>query len=177
MINQPLQLAEWSEIRTNKGNELLTLSQDRAVLLVFLRQLGCMFCREAMTELGKLRPSLEASGTQIVFVHMGPADIAEKLFKRYKLAGCEHITDPDCYYYARFGLVKGSMSQLFGLTSWVKTLDFGIVKGHGYTLPIGDGFQMPGLFMVQHGKVVAEFRHTEVYDQPDYAAFAACCAV
>ena len=175
-MNQPLQPEELRELRTNLGNDVLSLSQEQPVLLIFLRQLGCMFCREAMTQLGKLRPSLEANGTQLVFIHMGPAEVAEKLFKKYKLNGCEHVTDPDSYYYARFGLTKCNISQLFGLTAWAKTMEYGLIKGHEYVLPIGDGFQMPGLFMLQNGLIIAEFRHTAVYDQPDYAEFVACCA-
>ncbi|MDV7393380.1 hypothetical protein RZS08_18550, partial [Arthrospira platensis SPKY1] len=58
------------EMITNTGNSVLDLSKQKPVLLVFLRHFGCTFCREALEDISQKRASIEANGTQIVFVHM-----------------------------------------------------------------------------------------------------------
>jgi peroxiredoxin len=165
------------DIQTSSGRTLDDLSNEQPVLLVFLRQLGCMFCREAMATLGGLRQTIEANGTKIVLVHIADTDKqARTILKKYDLDTCDLITDPACHYYARFGLLKSSFSQLFGFTSWVKTIDYGINKKHGFHLPIGDGFQLPGMFMLQNCEIIEDYRSEEVYEQPPFDRFIACCS-
>ena len=50
----------------------------------------------------------------------------------------------------------------------------GIVKGHGVGTLGGDGFQMPGVFLIDKGKVQAEYRHESAADVPDYRGIASC---
>ncbi|MCY7328303.1 MAG: redoxin domain-containing protein, partial [Saprospiraceae bacterium] len=65
--------AIWEQMHTvNTGESLATLAAEKPVLLVFLRFLGCSFCREAISDLAKKRKELEARGLRIVFVHMAP---------------------------------------------------------------------------------------------------------
>jgi hypothetical protein len=163
------------DIVTNKGNSLLKLSQEKQVLLVFLRHLGCVFCREALFELATKRSLLEASHTQIVLVQMADAAAAKRLFKKFKLQDLEFVTDPDCEYYQRFGLIKAKPSQLFGLSTWAETFRAAILEGGGIHLPLGDGFQMPGVFLIRNGAIINSFIHKEVYDKPDYITFVRCC--
>ena len=163
------------DIKTNSGNHIAELSSQKNIMLIFLRQLGCVFCREALYELSEKRATIEANGVQIVLVHMGSEAEATKYFRKFKLTGIEHISDPNCEYYARFSLVKATYSQLFGLSTWINTARAGLQNGIATT--IGDGFQMPGVFMVAQGKVVEAFIHQEIYDRPDYEKFSACCNV
>ena len=37
----------------------------------------------------------------------------------------------------------------------------------------GDGFQMPGVFLIYHGEVLRSYRHQSVADRPHYTRFAA----
>jgi peroxiredoxin len=168
-------------IRTNQDHYLIDLNAKQPVLLVFLRQLGCMFCKEGMTRLGNSRAYIEATGVTIVLVHMADtAEKAEKILKKYNLAGLNTVTDPQCIYYARFGLVKSTVSQLFGFTAWARTIEYAYVKAnHGIQFPpIGDGFQMAGMFMLQNGEIINRQQQQEVYDIPDdFEGFVACCAV
>ncbi len=169
-------MIELNDMQTSSGNTVEGLSKQQHVLLVFLRQLGCMFCREAMTSLGKIKDDIEASGVTIVLVHMAPSDRkARSILKKYQLDSCELITDATCFYYSRFGLVKSSSSQLFGFATWVKTVEYGVIKGHGYHLPIGDGFQLPGMFMIKDGEILEAHRAEDVYEQPEFETFIQCC--
>ena len=59
-----------SEMTTQKGHTLLNMSNEKPIMLVFLRHFGCQFCRQAMDELSKKRKELSEGGTELVFVHM-----------------------------------------------------------------------------------------------------------
>jgi peroxiredoxin len=165
------------EMITNTGESLHDLSGQQPVLLVFLRHFGCTFCREALADIAARRAEIEAAGTKVVFVHMTTAEVAERYFSRYQLEGAVHIGDPECKYYTAFGLTKGNLTQLFGLQSWIRGFSAGVVSGHGIGPQLGDGFQMPGLFVIQDGEVKSSFIHKLASDRPDYIELARCCTV
>ncbi|MEO1434401.1 MAG: peroxiredoxin-like family protein [Bacteroidota bacterium] len=166
---------DFTSMMTNEGSNVLELSQKRPVLLVFLRHFGCTFCREALEELSAKKEKLSKDGIELVFVHMADDETADRYFKRYKLDGRPHISDPSCEWYQKFGLVKGNFNQLFGLNVWMRGIQAGMLKGHGIGSYVGDGFQMPGVFMIQNGCIQEKFVHNKVSDKPDYERLAACC--
>lgn len=43
-----------------------------------------------------------------------------------------------------------------------------MLRGHGIGKLTGDGFRMPGAFVIIDGKVVVEHRATSAADRPDY---------
>ncbi len=158
----------FQEMKTNQGFTLRQLSEQKPVLLVFLRHFGCTFCREALSDLSEVRSEIEGRGVQIVFVHMTEAEVAERYFTRYELDGVEHISDPECEYYQQFGLVKGNFTQLFGLHSWIRGFNAGVMQMHGVGVQLGDGFQMPGIFVIQDSEIKESFIHKLASDRPDY---------
>lgn len=163
---------------TQRGESVGELSRRAPVLLVFLRHFGCTFCREALADIASQREAIERAGAQIVLVHMTSAEIAEPYFAKYGLSGLDHVSDPECAYYRAFGLLKGNFHQLFGLQSWVRGFEAGVVRGHwvGYR-QLGDGFQMPGAFSVRDGDVAEAFVHRVASDRPDYWRLLACCSI
>lgn len=166
-----------NNMRIQSGESLYDLSKQQPILLVFLRHFGCTFCREALADIAERRTAIEATGTKIVFVHMSENKLAERYFNRYDLAGIDHISDPECQYYIAFGLTKGSFTQLFGLKSWVRGFQTGIIKGHFVGTQLGDGFQMPGVFTIQNGELKDSFIHKVASDRPDYESLVKCCAI
>ncbi len=164
-------------MQTNEGKSLYELSFDKPVLLVFLRHFGCTFCREALSDIAEQWEEIEKAGSRLVFVHMTSDEVAERYFNRYKLEGVPHISDPDCKFYASFGLVKGNFTQLFGLQSWIRGFSAGVVSGHGVGPQLGDGFQMPGAFVIQDGQIKNSFIHKLASDRPDYIDLVKCCEV
>lgn len=165
------------ETITHEGVSLYDLSSDKTVLLVFLRHFGCVFCKEAMKDLSKKRTELERRGVELVFVHMSDNDTAQAYFNKYKLKAVKSISDPSCKLYAEFGLVKGSASQLFGLKNWARGFEVVLKDPSILSLKqIGDGFQMPGVFLIQQGKIMESFIHQSAADRPDYMALVDCCA-
>lgn len=174
--------SSWDEMITqNTGESLAQITAEQPVLLIFLRHFGCSFCREAIADIAKKRKQLEAQGVRIVFVHMAPSrEIAEKFFRKYKLFPIDHISDPDKRFYAAFGLGRGTPVQLFGFMNWIRGFQAGVIEGHGFDYQnenIGDGFQMPGVFVLQQGKIKHAYIHRYAWDRPDYEAIVNCCDV
>jgi peroxiredoxin len=164
-------------MKCNTNETIWKLSANQPVMLIFLRHFGCTFCREGLDEISKKRSEIEAAGTKIVFVHMTENKIAEKYFTEYNLPNVTHISDPECEFYLAFGLVKGNFSQLFGFQNWAKAFNTGLVKGYGWANQIGDGFQMPGVFVLQDGEIKSSFIHKFASDQPDYSELSKCCEI
>lgn len=153
---------------TNKGVSLLELSESNKVLLVFLRHFGCTFCRETLTELLNIREEIENEDTEIVLVHQMNDEYAEQILKIYHMDDLQRISDPGLHLYDYFHLKKGSWSQLFGFKVWWRAIVAGIFKGHLVGKEQGDGWQMPGVFVIHDGEVISKFIHKYASDRPDY---------
>lgn len=157
-----------------RGVSLLEHSEAARVLVVFLRHAGCTFCREALAELRDRRAALSSAGARLALVHMGDDQSAAEFFAGYGLDDVPRFSDPQCRLYRSFGLRRGSILQLFGPFVWWRGIVAGLLGGHGVGSLAGDGFQMPGAFVVHRGRIVKEFRHRTAADRPDYAELAAC---
>ncbi|MBK8548548.1 MAG: hypothetical protein IPL63_14650 [Saprospiraceae bacterium] len=73
MINkQILQL-----VRTNKGNNLLDLSYQSPVLLVFLRHFGCVYCKESMMDIARKKINFEKTASMLLW-YMADYNVAEE---------------------------------------------------------------------------------------------------
>lgn len=149
---------------------LLDLTMQRPQLIVFLRHLGCTFCREALDDVRRQRDAIEAAGVGVVLVHMTPetAELAAFL-AGYELQDVPRVSDPQAGLYRTFELRRGSPLALFGPRVWWRGL-VATLRGHRVGSLQGDGFQMPGAFVVYQGRIVRAFRHQTAADRPDYAS-------
>lgn len=179
MSNTNTEFAFWSEVATSSGETLGVLADNSPVLLIFLRHFGCSFCREAISDISKRKKKLEKQGILVVFVHMSPEyEVAEQFFKKYKLSPVHHISDPEKRIYTSFGLSRGTPQQLFGLMNWIRGFQAGVVEGHGFAYhseELGDGFQMPGVFVLHKKQILASFIHQQAWDRPDYDEIVSVC--
>jgi len=162
---------------TNTGQSLWDISSVKPTLLVFLRHFGCTFCREALSDLAQKRKTFSEKGFELVLVHMSDQETANKYFNKYNLSGVIHIEDPECKFYAVFGLVKGTFQQLFGWSSWIRGFQSTVLEGHGIGPLLGDGFQMPGVFVLKNGELAGSFVHEVASDRPDYESLILNCSV
>lgn len=156
------------------GTQLSTITEYRPTLLVFIRHFGCTFCREAMEDIRRNREQIKSEGTRICIVHMCSSERSDEFFSKYDLADISRVSDPDKALYKSFGLSRGSFNQIFGWKSWLRGFFAGVVKGHGIGRQEGDGWQMPGAFLIYKDEIVQSFRHQTVSDRPDYASLAQC---
>lgn len=152
-----------------RGVSIAERSAGRAVLLVFLRHLGCTFCRETAEDLRDRRGIIEASAT-IVVVTMSPAAEARAFLTGYGLCDVDVVSDPERKLYHAMELGRGTLSQLFGPRVWLRGVIAGVWGGHWVGGLRGDGLQMPGAFVISRGRLVRSFRHRDAADRPDYCA-------
>ena len=165
-----------SEMTNQYGESVADMCLTKPVMIVFLRKFGCVFCEEAMKDIAERRETIEKRGVRIVLVHMAENKVAEKYFKQKNLLEIDHVSDPDCNFYEQFGLLKGKFGQLYGLQVWLRTAqiamkDMSLLRQRH----IGDGLQMPGVFLIQDGQVIESFVHGRSSDRPDYDALSMCC--
>jgi hypothetical protein len=153
------------------GRSVLEASRTRPVMLIFLRHMGCTFCREAMADLGRVRSALEALVLPVL-VHMSTPSSAAAAFAKHGLSGIEHISDPSREFYRGIGLARGGLLQLFGPSVWLRGFQAGIIDRHLVGALEGDGFQMPGVFIISDGRIVNSLRHGNAGERPDYLALA-----
>lgn len=158
-----------SEARTTSGVSVAELSNRQPVLLVLLRHSGCTFCREALADLAAGRSEIEATGSRIALVHMGLAESFAEFTAAYGMADVAAVSDPERRLYRGLGLRRGRIGQLFGWTVWLRgTKSF--FSGHHPGVLEGDGTQMPGVFLIHHGKVVKRFIYSHAAERPDYVS-------
>jgi hypothetical protein len=145
-----------------------SLSEERPVLLVCLRHLGCAFSREALSDLRQQRAVIEASGARLVIAHLEPPSVAEPLLQRYGLADVLTISDPSAHVYESCGLGRGSAGQLVGPRVLWRWLMVALVQRRGAAWTGADVRRMPGAFLIHEGRIVRGFRHETTADRPHY---------
>lgn len=129
-----------------------------------------MFCRSELARLAKLNPKIEAAGAQIVVVTMGRPEETEQ-FCAERAPGVICYSDPDVRAYGLYGLTRGNAAQLFGPAVWLKGAQVstdGSFDGLPLGKPVGDPFQMPGVFVVDTaGRVVYAYYSKHAGDYPE----------
>lgn len=140
--------------RTTTDQSISQLSQNRNVLVVFLRHAGCTFCRETLDELNQHRSDWTSQGVLPIVIHMGSPAEGLAMMKRFGLEDVPSISDPDCRLFRAYALPRGRFSQLMGWRVWVEGFKTAILKGYGLGRLSGDGFQLSGAFLVRDGKIL-----------------------
>lgn len=159
--------------RDQHGRSVLERSNEKPQLVLFVRHFGCTFCRETLSDLSARRAELEKQGLELVVVHMNDDEAAaDEYFGRWKLQDVSRVSDPRCELYRGLGLQRGSLGQLLGPAVWSRGLQAWL-GGHGLGTLDGDGFQLGGAFVIDHGKIVAACRHQTAGDRPDVCKLAA----
>ncbi|MCA9150948.1 MAG: redoxin domain-containing protein [Planctomycetales bacterium] len=156
-----------NEPRSQRGATLAELSQRQPTLVVFLRHGGCTFCRQTLADLGEQRRALEAEGVTLAIVHMGRPMDGTMMLQRYGLECIHQFSDPHCLIYKAFGLERGRLSQLIS-TTVVKRAIPAFLAGHGVGKLAGDGFRMPGVFVLVDGQIRVTHTAATAAERPDY---------
>lgn len=158
---------------SNLDASLLTLSRERVVMLLFLRHFGCIFCREALADLGRVRNDLESRDVCVAIAHMHSEVEAAQFLPRFKLENAPRVSDPTRDLFRAFGLRDGSALQIYSpvvLARAVSAAFRGLPGG-----PMSPEVrQMPGVFLLRNGRVIAGFVHDRISDRPDYRGLADC---
>jgi peroxiredoxin len=157
-VHEDADLVElFGQTKTESGKTLLSLLDEKPMLLIFLRHFGCSFCREAIADVAKAMPELNRRGVRPVFVHMGSPERARTFFTRFRIPEVERVSDPKMALYQSriFRLLKTViLPEYFGLDSiaeWLQRplLRYGVGLAHGE-----DKTQLPGVFFLRVRTVV-----------------------
>lgn len=130
-----------------------------------------------MAELQRLRQEIESHGVRIALVHMGTDDQARKVLEVFGLDDLERFSDQECRLYHAFGLERSHFGHFFTATTLLDMLKTGlspqIALRHSVGKIIGDVLQMPGVFLLNDGEIIADFKSTKLTERPDYLELAA----
>jgi len=166
-----MELMDAGSFRTSDGRTIADLSCDRPVLLVCLRHLGCTFARQALADLRDQRWAIESTGTRLVLAHLEDDAVAVPVFARYALDDLPHVGDSGARVYESCGLTRGGARQLLSPRVFGRWLGAAVLDRHGAGWSGADVRRMPGVFLIEHGRITRAFRHATSSDRPDYAAF------
>lgn len=135
-------------------------------LLVFLRHFGCMFCREAVSEL-RAAAELNPEFPSVLFFSQASATEGRAFLRRY-WPGARVVADPQLEFYDLFGIPRASFLQGIG----PKVLAAGArarQKGFSNGPKSGDVWRMPGIFAVRDERIVWAHQPEHAADHPEFA--------
>jgi peroxiredoxin len=156
-----------SAITYPPGSPLAAITKP--ALVVLLRSFGCTFCREAMADVAAAKTAIREAGAEVAFVHSESMQEADPWFAKYGLTDVLHISDPDLDHYRAFGLGRTRATSLVDPQVWTRGAASALA--HGFGVQSAEMMRrQPGVFVVEAGRVLAEFRHRTPADRPDYLA-------
>lgn len=150
-----------TEVLLSSGERvpLRSLYQEQRMVLVFLRHLGCIFCKEHVAQLRRLKD------VNIVFVTMAPADQTEA-FRQKMQSPHRFICDPDKALYSHFELPKGGLTQVLSPQVFVRAIG-ATLQGHANSRTEADPMQLPGVFIVDtDGAILWSHKARHAADNP-----------
>lgn len=156
----------------SKGQSLLEMTAGGPTLMVFLRHLGCVFCRQTLSDLRQAMPALKARGIEVALIHMSSDRQAELVFRLYGMDQVARFSDPDRSLYEAMGLRRVTMREVLSRELFKRGYEACVRERHAMSVPRGDPMQMPGVFLVERGIVLATFLHDHPWDRPRYEDFA-----
>ena len=149
------------------GISLLHRSIQHPIMVVFLRHMGCTFCLQTLQDLQYQLPKIRDRGVEPVVVHMSNDQEARSVMLKYGLEALPRVSDQSQSIYRAFELSRGGFFQLFGPRAWIGGI-MATFRGNMVSGLKGDGFQMPGVFIIENGQVVHAHRHRSAAERPDY---------
>lgn len=154
-------MAHFSDLLVTRedGSTLLLgdLFEGSPFALVFLRHLGCVFCREQVKELA------DFPEWNVAFVSMAEPDEAAR-FKEKLKSPHVFLCDPEAALYERFRVGRGGLRQMFGGQNFRRGME-AMRKGAGVGAPVGDPWRLGATFVLDgSGAIRWEHRNMDASD-------------
>ncbi len=143
--------------------------QDGPAVFVFLRHLGCTFCRQQVLQLRRDYEKFRALGANVVCIAQGEPKVGKAFKIMFDLPYPILMTgEKNTDVFQQYGLGRGTIRELLGLNMWIKGFAALFSLGPKVIGKLeGDGTQMPGVFIVdQTGTVRLAFRSKDAADNP-----------
>jgi hypothetical protein len=140
---------------------------DAPTLVVFLRHLGCIFCREMVKDLRKVIEA-DKGYPPVLFFYQGSVDEGRAFFEQ-RFPQARAVADLPRAFYTAAGLQQANTAQLFSPRLMMCTLR-ATAKGNTQRLGrvIGDPWMMPGVMLLQQGKLLWQHEFLHAGDHPDF---------
>ena len=158
--------------RTDRGRDLLSLSHERPVLLVFLPHDASPLFQGSIENIIQQRHAIEQQGTHLVLIRPNRSERTLSLLRRAGLADEEYVSDTDYTMYNTFNLKRATLGQIFGLQSWRQGWASNGLAHADLNELVGDGFRMPGAFLVYQGELRKSYHYERNSDHPNYGLLA-----
>ncbi|QDV51621.1 SelL-related redox protein [Gimesia fumaroli] len=159
---------------SSRGKTLDKLSEERPVLVVFLRHGGCPFCRQVLDQLHALSEQIEQRNLQLAIVHMMDNEQADQLLSRYDLQNVQHFSDPERKLYELFQVKRGNLSETIGPAIWWSGFKTTILSGYLPGIPGKDIQQLGAAVILDQSRVIASHFSQNSADLPDWDELLAC---
>lgn len=140
------------------------------VLLVFLRQFGCIFCRQTIAELREAAASAP-DYPPVLFFFQGTPTEGRAFLRRY-WREARAVADAEEWFYRAFGVERATLLQALGPAVW-RAEWRARRQGHAGGPPSGDIWRMPGVFLVRGGGILWRYVPRHAGDHPDFAGIPA----
>ncbi len=146
---------------------LSSLWKERPAVLVFLRHLGCMFCREHTAQLQESLPLFQELEVRIALINFESEEATQKFCSARNLNEpflC--LSDTERNAYRAYNLSRITATELFAPHVWARGFQAAL-HGHLASIPKGDPFQMPGVFVVDTAGILRyAYRSRDAADNP-----------
>lgn len=143
----------------------------KPAVVVFVRHLGCPFCRLEAARLKADAAKFEAAGAEVVLITMSPPADAAEFRRRFELPFCV-LSDPNQTAYRAFRVPRGGVPAVMGPQTWGVGLR--ATLQHGVGTPVGDVWQLSGAYVVDtQGTIGYAHGSQHSADLPDHDALIA----
>ena len=143
------------------------LWEKKPAVLVFMRYLGCVFCREHTARLQEDISAFRELGVTIALINFESEDATQRYCESRNLVEpflC--LTDKEKLAYRAFNLSRTNAGRIFTPQVWKRGFQAAL-HGHLNSVPKGDPFQMPGVFIVDtEGIIRYAYRSKDASDNP-----------
>ncbi len=155
-----------SYIHTSQGQDLLSLSHERPVLVVFLPDSSSPPFQSWLTNLARHHQIIEQQGAKLVLVYVHN-EITSSALRKHGLAKEEFINDADHTLHSLFNLKQASLSQL--LTALLQKQSGKRNVANKLALK---SYWMPGVFFIYQGELQKMYRYEGHGEYPDLISLA-----
>lgn len=154
-LNAPSEIAPLlAAIPDGSDRSIGELSENGPVLVLFLRHLGCTFCRATLTNLSQNLSSLRPHYQAVIVVTMSHLDEMLPLRARYHLPEVLLLSDPERIFYRALSIPVGSFSETLGWRVLRRGIFSGLLFQHGIGTVHSDPFQLPGSAAIHRQKIL-----------------------
>ncbi len=136
---------------------------DKPVLMVFLRHLGCQFCKETVRDI-RAASTRKPDYPDVLFFFQEDVATGQAFFNRY-WPRAKAISDPAQFFYKEFGIPSATMMNLVSPKALLSSVR-ATLKGNFNSLPLGNVWQMPGFFVVKGDQIIWSHDYRHVGDEP-----------